>query len=110
ELALKHLENFKFIHMWYFTRDGLHEAAKTVQHSDKNKTLAITQAAKGNIAVRAVNSLIASKNAKLDHHLTYAEYMFMKNHFLMTIENAKWGNDVIDSYNWFFHNLNNHPL
>ncbi|KAL4071691.1 hypothetical protein V8B97DRAFT_1917474 [Scleroderma yunnanense] len=54
-----------------------------VQCSDENETLVITQAAKGNIVVQATNSLIASKNAKLDHHLTYAEYMFMKNHFLM---------------------------
>ncbi|KAL4062450.1 hypothetical protein V8B97DRAFT_2026756 [Scleroderma yunnanense] len=61
-----------------------------------NKTLAITQAAEGNIA--------------LDHHLSYAEYMFTKNHFLTAIENAKWGDDIIDSYNWFFHNLHNHPL
>ncbi|KAL4064020.1 hypothetical protein J3A83DRAFT_4191420 [Scleroderma citrinum] len=104
------LENFKFIHMWYFTRDSLCKAAKTVWCLDKNETLAITQAVKGNVAVRTANSLITSKNVKLDHHLTYAKYMFTKNHFLMAIENAKWGNDIVDSYNWFFHNLDNHPL
>ncbi|KAL4064092.1 hypothetical protein V8B97DRAFT_2011143 [Scleroderma yunnanense] len=108
--ALKCLENFKFIHMWYFTRDSLCKAAKTVWCLDKNETLAITQAAKGNVAVRTANSLITSKNVKLDHHLTFAKYMFTKNHFLMAIENAKWGNDIVDSYNWFFHNLDNHPL
>ncbi|KAL4076809.1 hypothetical protein V8B97DRAFT_2022085 [Scleroderma yunnanense] len=53
----------------------------------QNETLTITQATEGNIAVQAANSLIASKNVKLDHHLSYAEYMFAKNHFLMAIEN-----------------------
>jgi len=75
-----------------------------------NKTLAITQAAEGNMTVRAANSLTASKNAKLDHFLTYVEYMFAKNHFLMAIENAKWGNEALDAFNWFFHNLDNHQL
>ncbi|KAL4067456.1 hypothetical protein V8B97DRAFT_2025034 [Scleroderma yunnanense] len=56
----------------------------------QNKTLAITQATEGNVAVQAANSLIAFKNTKLDHCLSYAEYMFAKNHFLMAIENAKW--------------------
>ncbi|KAL4070183.1 hypothetical protein V8B97DRAFT_2024187 [Scleroderma yunnanense] len=90
DYALKCLENFKFVHI---------EAAKAVWCSDENEMLAIMQAVKRNVA-----------NAKLDHHLSYIEYMFMKNHFLMVIENAKWGNNVIDSYNWFFHNLDNHPL
>jgi len=62
------------------------------------------------MTVRAANSLTASKNAKLDHCLTYAEYMFAKNHFLTAIENAKWGNEALDAFNWFFHNLNNHQL
>ena len=45
------------------------------------------------------NSLTASKNARLDHCLTYVEYMFAKNHFLMAIENAKWGNEALDTFN-----------
>ena len=62
-----------------------------VRRSDKNETLAITQAAEGNITVRSANSLTASKNAKLDHQLTYVKFTFAKNHFLTAIESAKWG-------------------
>ena len=90
--------------------DRLQEAARSVQRTDENETLAITQAVEGNMTVRAANSLTASKNAKLDHCLTYAEYMFAKNHFLTAIENAKWGNEALDAFNWFFHNLDNHQL
>ncbi|KAG6327604.1 hypothetical protein ID866_11485 [Astraeus odoratus] len=96
--------------MWYFTREGLCEAARMVHHSDKSEMLAITQASKGNITVHAANSFTTSKNVKLDHQLDYGEYMFAKNHFLITIENTRWGNKVVDAFNWFFHNLDNHPL
>ena len=36
--------------------------------------------------------------------------MFAKNLFLTAINNAKWGDDMVDSFNWFFHNLDNHPI
>ncbi|KAG6329494.1 hypothetical protein ID866_9594 [Astraeus odoratus] len=110
DYALKRLETFKYVPMWYFTREDLWEAARTICWSDENETLAIMQAHKGNVTVRAVNSLAASKNAKLHHQLSYTEYMFTKNHFLVTIKNAKWGNKAVDTFNWFFHNLDNHPL
>ncbi|KAG6330083.1 hypothetical protein ID866_9006 [Astraeus odoratus] len=109
DYALKRLETFKFVPMWYFTREGLCEAARTVCQSDESKMLAITQASEGNLTMHAANSLTTLKNAKLDHQLTYGEYMFTKNHFLVAIENARWGNKVIDASNWFFHNLDNHP-
>jgi len=110
DYAIKRLSNKKHVPLWYFTREGLREAAQSVRRADKNETLAITQAAEGNMMVHAANSLTASKNAKLDHCLTYAEYMFAKNHFLMAVENAKWGNEALDTFNWFFHNLDNHQL
>ncbi|KAG6328970.1 hypothetical protein ID866_10118 [Astraeus odoratus] len=96
--------------MWYFTREGLCKAARTVHQSDESKTLAITQASEGNVTIHAENSLTTSKHAKLDHQLAYGEYMFTKNHFLVTIKNARSGNKVMDTFNWFFHNLDNHPL
>ena len=55
-------------------------------------------------------SLAASKNAKVDHQLTYSEFMFAKNLFLTAINNVKWGDNMVDSFNWFFHNLDNHPI
>ena len=36
--------------------------------------------------------------------------MYAKNLFLMAIDNAKWGDDTIDAFNWFFHNLDNHSM
>ncbi|KAG6330001.1 hypothetical protein ID866_9088 [Astraeus odoratus] len=110
DYALKRIEAFKYVPMWYFTREGLQEAAQTVRWSDENKMLAITQAAEGNVTIQAANSLHASKNVKLDHQLSFVDYMYAKNRFLIAIENAKWGNEAVDAFNWFFHNLDNHPL
>ncbi|KAI6154952.1 hypothetical protein BKA82DRAFT_3968805 [Pisolithus tinctorius] len=110
EYALKKIEAFKFVHMWYFTREGLQEAAQMVRRLEENDMLAITQAGEGNVTLRTANSLTASKNAKPDHGLTFAEYMYAKNHFLTCIENAGWGNKLVDAFNWFFHRLDNHRL
>ena len=60
--------------------------------------------------MHSASSLMASKNVKLNHQLSYAEFMYAKNLFLMAIENVKWGDKVVDSFNWFFHNLDNHPI
>ncbi|KIN93705.1 hypothetical protein M404DRAFT_48533, partial [Pisolithus tinctorius Marx 270] len=109
EYAIKKIEAFKFVHMWYFTREGLQEAAHC--HTPKeNDTLAITQAGEGNVMLHTVNSLTASRNARLDHNLTFAEYMYAKNHFLTCIDNAGWGNQLVDTFNWFFHRIDNHCL
>ncbi|KAI6138711.1 hypothetical protein BKA82DRAFT_3957366, partial [Pisolithus tinctorius] len=110
EYAIKKIEAFKFIHMWYFTREGLQEATQTVRHLEENDTLAITQAGEGNVTLCTANSLTASKNARPDHSLSFAEYMYTKNHFLTCIENAGWGNQLVNAFNWFFHRIDNHHL
>ncbi|KAI6141841.1 hypothetical protein BKA82DRAFT_4361667 [Pisolithus tinctorius] len=108
--TIKKIEAFKFVHMWYFTWEGLLEAAQTVRRLEENDTLAITQAGEGNVTLRTANSLTASKNAKPDHTLTFTEYMYAKNHFLMCIQNTGWGNQLVDAFNWFFHRIDNHRL
>ncbi|KAG6328684.1 hypothetical protein ID866_10404, partial [Astraeus odoratus] len=86
DYSLKRLEMFKHIPLWYFTQEGLQEASQTVRQSDENETLAIPQAAEGNIAVWHANSLHTSKNAKLNHQLSFADFMYAKNWFLTAIE------------------------
>ncbi|KAI6138166.1 hypothetical protein BKA82DRAFT_4021657 [Pisolithus tinctorius] len=97
------IEAFKFVHMWYFMREGLLEAVQMVRHLEENDTLAITQASEGNVTLCMANSLTASKNAKPDHVLTFTKYMYAKNHFLTCIQNMGWGNQLVDTFNWFFH-------
>ncbi|KIN98929.1 hypothetical protein M404DRAFT_89825, partial [Pisolithus tinctorius Marx 270] len=108
EYAIKKIEAFKFVHMWYFTREGLREAAQTVRQLEENNTLVITQAGEGNVTLRSANSLTTSKNARPDHSLSFTNYMYAKNHFLMCIQNAGWGNLLVDAFNWFFHRIDNH--
>ena len=44
DYAIKRLSDKKHIPLWYFTREGLQEAARSVRRADENETLAITQA------------------------------------------------------------------
>lgn len=110
DYAIKRIEARKHVPLWYFSREGLREAARMVRQSDENDTLAVTKADEGQVTVRSAGSLAASKNAKLDHQLSFSEFMYAKNLFLTAIDNAKWGDDTTDSFNWFFHNLDNHPM
>ena len=73
--AIKCIEAHKHIPLWYFSREGLREAARMVRHSDENDTLVVTKVDKGQVTVRSAGSLAASKNAKLDHQLSFSEFM-----------------------------------
>ena len=110
DYAIKCIEARKHVPLWYFSREGLREATRMVRQSDENDTLMVTKADEGQVTVHSAGSLAASKNAKLDHQLSFSEFMYAKNLFLTAIDNAKWGNDTTDSFNWFFHNLDNHPM
>ena len=110
DYAIKQIEAHKHVPMWYFSREGLHNAARLVRQADENDTLTVAKTDEGQVTMRSAASLVASKNAKLDHQLTYTEFMFAKNLFLTAIDNVKWGDDTVDSFNWFFHNLDNHPI
>ena len=105
DYAIKHIEAHKHILLWYFTQEGLCEAAHTVKQLDENNTLAVTKIEEGQVMVHSASSLRASKNMKLNYQLSYIEFMYAKNLFLTAINNVKWGDDAVDSFNWFFHNL-----
>ena len=51
DYAIKRLEARKHVPLWYFSREGLREAARAVRQSDENDTLAITKAEEGQVTV-----------------------------------------------------------
>ena len=81
-----------------------------VRQLDETDALTVIKSEEGQVTVRSAGSLAASKNAKPNHQLPYTKFMFSKNLFLTAIDNAKWGDDTVDSFNWFFHHLDNHPM
>ena len=102
---------FKYVHLWYFTREGLEEAASVVRIADEvNEPLTIAREDEGTVTLKLVHTVGPSKNVKPDNNLSFSDFLFAKNIFLRCIEDAKWGNDVVDSYNWFFHKLETHEL
>ncbi|KAG6326241.1 hypothetical protein ID866_12848, partial [Astraeus odoratus] len=82
EYAIKRLEAFKYVPLWYFTIEGLADAAK----------------------------IMSSKHARYNHNLSFTKFLYAKNTFLTHIECAKWPATVVDAFNWFFYNLETHIL
>ena len=110
EYALKRLETFKYVPLWYFSLEGLTDAARTLRQSDAKDSLALTQDTDSGLTLRPTIAVSASKRTKYDHDLTFPEFLFAKNNFLACIERAQWPAPVIDSFNWFFYNLETHAL
>jgi hypothetical protein len=110
DYTIKHIEARKHIPLWYFSREGLCEAAHVVRQSDNNDTLTVTKADEGQVTMHSAGSLAVSKNTKLDNQLSFSEFMYAKNLFLTALDNVKWGDNTTNSFNWFFHNLNNHSM
>ena len=110
DYAIKHIKAHKHVPLWYFTREGLCEAMHVVRQLDKTNALDVTKSEEGQVTVCSAGPLVMSKNAKPNHQLPYAEFMFAKNLFLTAIDNVKWGDNMVDSFNWFFHHLDNHLM
>ena len=51
DYAIKCLEARKHVPLWYFSREGLHEAAHVVRQLDENDILAITKVEEGQVTV-----------------------------------------------------------
>ncbi|KAH0836834.1 hypothetical protein J3R83DRAFT_8613 [Lanmaoa asiatica] len=86
------------------------DASKLANTADDNDMLDLMHTAQGNVMARATTLLTASKNTRLDHQLPFSEFLFARNYFLTTIQNAKWGDTTVDTFNWFFHNIKNHTI
>ncbi|KAI6143039.1 hypothetical protein BKA82DRAFT_28828 [Pisolithus tinctorius] len=61
-----------------------------------------------NITLQPTLSVAASKQARYDHDLSFNNFLFARNGFLLHIEWAKWSPKVVDSFNWFFFNIETH--
>ncbi|KAG6328015.1 hypothetical protein ID866_11074 [Astraeus odoratus] len=90
--------------------EGLADAMRVICQDNAKESLALTQEMEGSLALCSTLLVTASKHTKYDHNLTFSDFLYAKCNFLMHIECAKWPLAVIDSFNWFFYNLENHML
>ncbi|KAG6333309.1 hypothetical protein ID866_5776 [Astraeus odoratus] len=110
EYAIKCLEAFKYVPLWYVTLEGLANATRVMCQDDAKESLALTQETEGGLALHPTLLVVASKHAKYDHNLAFSNFLYAKCNFLIQIEHAKWPPTIVDSFNWFFYNLENHVL
>ncbi|KIO00953.1 hypothetical protein M404DRAFT_111406, partial [Pisolithus tinctorius Marx 270] len=108
EYTIKQLETFKYVPLWYFTREGIEDATRLLRQDDAKESLALMREGEGSITLRPTLSVAASKQARYDHDLSFNDFLFARNGFLLHIEQAKWSPKVVDSFNWFFFNIETH--
>jgi hypothetical protein len=76
QYALHHLENFKYLELWYLTQEGCTDAAQH-QHTQNNNTFGLTKV-DDVVALRQVSMLRASKNIIPDTNLSFWQMSIAK--------------------------------
>jgi hypothetical protein len=73
QYAIQKQSSFEFVEMWYFSPEGCAEATRH-HRSQADDTFGLT-ASNDVLTIRPVTSIKASKNAQLDHDLTFSEFL-----------------------------------
>jgi hypothetical protein len=105
--ALRKLEAFEYVELWYFSTDGCADACFAANTSN-DEALGLIQAEDG-ITLQKVPK--RSKKAVQDESLTWEQLSIAKGNFLFHIQYVtKWPEPIVASFSTFYFNLDNHPI
>ncbi|KAG2029581.1 hypothetical protein BDR03DRAFT_880400, partial [Suillus americanus] len=105
--ALRKLEKGEYVELWYFTNDGLDEAAMK-KMIDDNAMVLLTLADSSTAWVSSASTRSA-RSVLNDEDLPFKEFCQVCPHFLMALEEADWPQDRIRMMAVFWRNLQVHP-
>ncbi|KAJ7051788.1 hypothetical protein C8F01DRAFT_998993 [Mycena amicta] len=105
--AIKKLEEFSYIELYYFTPEG---CADTADHQRvvAEDAFGITHAEDA-LALRPISALKPSRNVIKDIDLTWRQMEMGSNGLLEEMARSGWPEKHIKSLATFFYNLNRHP-
>ena len=107
QYALRRLEDFDYVELWYFTQEGCADA--TQNHRTQNEdTFGLTKVDEM-VSLRPVSALRASKHALQDIDLTWRQMEIAKTILIQHLAKAHWPEDSIMAIAQFFMNLEVHP-
>jgi hypothetical protein len=104
--AISKLEAFEFIDLYYFTTEGLAEAAASLR-STADDIFGIEKI-NSTLALRSIPSSTASRNLIKDEDLTWSQMTMAKNGLLQYAQNADWPKPYLQSLAAFFFKLESH--
>lgn len=105
--ALNKLENFKYVELFYFTREGCLDA-QNHQRTEADDTHGLSKVG-DHVSFRSISAVRASKNVILDVNLTWNQMSYAKNAFLQHLEKAEWPAKHINALAHFFIRLESSP-
>ncbi|KAN0078025.1 hypothetical protein V8E55_010082 [Tylopilus felleus] len=108
QYAFQKLSSFEYVELWYFSQEGCLEASRN-NCSQADNTLGITTT-HDVLTLRPVASVKASRNAKVDHELSFGNFLQEKNAFLKHLGQAAWPEKHVNALAKFFWNIENHPI
>lgn len=108
QYALKRVEDFEYVKLWYFTPEGCSDATQLqlMQHDD---TFGFTKV-DDMVSLKSLSSLKASKNVIPNAELSFRQVSMAKNTFIPLMTKHQWLDKAIKAFAQFFTQLELHPL
>lgn len=104
--ALRRLEDFEYVELWYFTQEGCADATQN-QRTQNEDTYGLTKVDEM-VSLRPVSALRASKNAIQDVDLTWRQMAIAKTTLIKQLTKYRWPERNIMALAQFFMNLEVH--
>ncbi|KAF8805469.1 hypothetical protein BYT27DRAFT_7104489 [Phlegmacium glaucopus] len=107
QYALKKIEDFEFVELWYLTPEGCSDAMQ-LQLTQNDNTFGLAKI-DNMVALKSVLSLKASKNVIPDNELSFRQMSMAKNAFIPLMTKYQWSEKAINAFAQFFTQLELHP-
>ena len=106
QYALRRIEEFEYVELWYFTPEGCADATnrQLTQHDD---TFGLTKV-DDIVTLKSVSSLKASRNVIPDSELTFRQMSMAKNTFLPLMMKYQWSAKAVTAFAQLFTELELH--
>ncbi|KAF8216350.1 hypothetical protein K438DRAFT_1953303 [Mycena galopus ATCC 62051] len=107
--ALRKLERFEYIELWYFTREGCDDAAASAANRTINEDAFALTKVDDVVGLRPASSFSASRKVVKDIDLTWDQLSFAKNSMLSHMTKLAWPAKHVESLADFWYSLETHP-
>jgi hypothetical protein len=107
QYALRRLEDFEYVELWYFTPEGCSDASQfqTTQHDDAFGLTKVDEF----VTLKSISSVKASKNVVVDADLTFRQISMAKNTLIPLMTKYQWTEKSINAFAQLFTQLELHP-
>lgn len=107
QYALRRLEDFEYVELWYFTPEGCSDASQfqTTQHDDAFGLTKVDEF----VTLKSISSVKASKNVIVDADLTFRQISMAKNTLIPLMTKYQWTEKSINAFAQLFTQLELHP-